>query len=245
MPDPEKRYILSTRIRVARNIIPFPFPPNMTEHQRREVENRAVQAIKFLPPDLAGDYISFADLAPTEYMELMEKKLAFPKGDRFQEAAGINRDFPTGRGVFLSRDKGFRIWVNEEDHLRVMAQSGDSDLSCVFNRLVLGLEVLGRHIAFSHDPTLGFLSSCPTNIGTAMRAGVHIRLKKLEQRPALLKDLVFRHHLQIRGTQGEKTAVDQGIFDISNARRLGVSANEIVQDLYTGLNAIIRTEKKL
>jgi len=245
MPDPEKKYILSTRIRVARNIAPFPFPPNMNEDQRRGVEKRAVQAMEFLPSDLTGTYISFNDLAQTQYLKLLEKKLVFPLGDRFQEAAGINQDFPTGRGVFLSRDKGFRIWVNEEDHLRIMALSGNSDLSEVFNRLILGLDALGRHMDFSHDPTLGFLSSCPTNIGTAMRAGVHIRLMKLEQRPTLLKELVSRHHLQIRGTQGEKTTVDQGIFDISNARRLGVSANEIVQDLHTGLKAIIHTEKNL
>jgi len=245
VPDPKNEYILSTRIRVARNIAPFPFPPNMTEGQRRRVEKNAVQAMASLPPDLSGTYISFAGLARTEYQKLIEKKLAFPKGDRFQEAAGINRDFPIGRGIFLSRDKGFRIWVNEEDHLRIMVQSPDSDISGVFNRLSLGLESLGRHMDFSRDPALGFLSSCPTNIGTAMRAGVHIRLIKLEQRPALLKDLVSRHHLQIRGTHGEKTAVEQGIFDISNARRLGVSANEIVKDLYTGLRAIIHTEENL
>lgn len=244
LPDPENRYILSTRIRVARNIAPLPFPPNMTADQRCLVEKKTVQAIDNLP-DLAGTYISFADLTRTEYLNLLEKKLAFPKGDRFQEAAGINKNFPLGRGVFLSRDKGFRIWINEEDHLRVMVLSKDSDVSGVFNRLILGLDALGGHMDFSHDPVLGFLSSCPTNIGTAMRAGVHIRLKKLESRPGLLKKIVSRHHLQIRGTRGEKTAVDKAVFDISNSRRLGVSANEIIEDLHTGLMAIIQTEKTL
>jgi len=245
LPDPDNQYILSTRIRVARNIAPLPFPPHMNTQQRGQVEKKAVQVMDSLPSDLSGTYTPFTDISPQAYQDLLEQKLAFPKGDRFQDAAGINRDFPLGRGLFMSRDQGFRIWVNEEDHLRIMVLSRDSNLSYVFNRLHRGLGALGNHLIFSQDKTLGFLSSCPTNIGTAMRAGVHIRLKKLEKQPELLKELVTEHHLQVRGTAGEKTAVEQGIFDISNAQRLGVSANDIIKDLHTGLTAIIQTEKKL
>ncbi len=244
-PDPDGKYIRSTRIRVARNLESFPFCCHIQAHDRVELESRVICALDRLPEDLSGEYIPFTDLAEDIYEDLVQKKLAFPKGDRFQEAAGLNRDFPLARGVFLSRDKGFRVWVNEEDHLRIMALESGPDLSAVFNRLCRGLGALGPHLEFAFDSRLGFLSSCPTNIGTAMRAGVHICLKKLEQRQDVLKAIVARHHLQIRGTCGEKTAVDQGVFDISNARRLGVSANQIVQDLHTGLLAIIETEKNL
>ncbi|WDP92799.1 MAG: arginine kinase [Desulfobacter sp.] len=243
--DPENRFIRSTRIRVARNLAALPFPPNMTADQRRQVENLASQAAGTLPGDLAGTYTKFSDLGAEAYQELLAERLAFPKGDRFQDAAGINSDFPLGRGVFLSADRGFRIWINEEDHLRIMALSPDSDIAGVFNRLVRGLEALGRQLDFAQDPDLGFLTACPTNIGTAMRAGVHICLEKLEKRPALLKRIVSSHHLQIRGTAGEKTAVDNAVFDISNARRLGVSARQIAEDLHAGLRAVIQAEKDL
>ena len=244
-PDPGGMYIRSTRIRVARNLKDFPFCCHISDRDRVELEKRIVRALDQLPEDLAGEYISFTDLARQAYANLVQRKLAFPKGDRFQESAGLNRDFPLARGIFLSRDKGFRVWVNEEDHLRIMAQESGPDLSSVFNRLCSGLDSLSPHLEFAFDSRLGFLSSCPTNIGTAMRAGVHIHLKKLEQRQDILEGIAARHHLQIRGTGGEKTAVDQGVFDISNARRLGVSANDIIQDLHTGLAAIIDTEKKL
>ncbi|PIE61732.1 MAG: arginine kinase [Desulfobacterales bacterium] len=243
--DPENRFIRSTRIRVARCIANMPFPPNMNIEQRLKVETLATQAAASLTGDLAGTYTAFSTLPPGVYDTLCAQKLAFPKGDRFQDAAGINADFPVGRGIYRSANQNFQIWVNEEDHLRIMALSQNSDIAGVFNRLARGLKGLCRHLEFAFDPSLGFLTACPTNIGTAMRAGVHICLEKLEKRQHLLKDIVSRHHLQIRGTSGEKTAVDNAIFDISNARRLGVSANDIVSDLHEGLKAVIQTEQSL
>ena len=243
--DPEGMFIRSSRIRVARNLNQLPFCPHMSAADRIELEKRTGDALGKLPPDLSGNYISFTDLSPDEYDAMRTQKLAFPRGDRFQESAGLNQDFPTARGVFLSRDQGFRVWVNEEDHLRVMALSANADLSGVFNRLLKGLNYLNVSLDFAFDPSLGFLSSCPTNIGTAMRAGVHIRLPKLDLHRDILKEAVTRHHLQIRGTGGEKTAVEKAVFDISNARRLGVSANQIICDLHDGLTEIIATEKKL
>lgn len=244
-PDPGGRFIRSARIRVARNLAALPFGPHMNARERLALEKQASLALNRLPHDLSGRYISFATLPPGEYDRLVRQKRAFPKGDRFQESAGLNRDFPIGRGIFLSRDNGFRVWVNEEDHLRIMAMASDADLAAVFNRLARGLACLEQGLVFACDPALGFLSSCPTNIGTAMRAGVHIRLKKLDRRRQVLEEIVHRHHLQIRGTGGEKTEVNQAVFDISNARRLGVSANRILLDLHAGLSDIIDAEQKL
>ena len=78
-----------------------------------------------------------------------------------------------------------------------------------------------------------------------MRAGVHIQLKKLEKNQALLKNLVAQYQLQIRGTGGEKTSVERGIFDISNTQRLGIPESRIIQNLHSGLAAIIEVEKSL
>ena len=242
--DPEQIFIRSSRIRAARNLSKFPFSGNMTPDQRLALEETVKHAFKILPEKLSGTYTSFTDLNENQFNTLLEKGLAFRKGDRFMDAAGINRDYPLGRGIFTSRDNVVRVWVNEEDHLRIIAQSPGGDIANVFNRLIQMIKALGDRLDFAFDRKKGFLTACPTNIGTAMRAGVHIHLKKLKENPFCLKTITRDHHLQIRGTGGEKTAVEKAVFDISNARRLGISANTILEDLYRGVQAIIQAEKK-
>jgi len=243
--DPDGRFIKSVRIRVARSIAGKPFSNHITCEQRLEVERQAIDATTALPPNLSGTYTRFSDLSQSQLDILVEEKLAFPKGDRFQEAAGMNREFPSGRGIFLSSDKRFRIWVNEEDHLRIMAVEKGADLGRVLNTFVTGLTHLERALNLCFDPDLGYLNACPTNLGTAMRAGVHIHLPKLAKKTDRLRQIVTAHHLQIRGTMGEKTAVENAVFDISNARRLGVCVDDILTDLHRGLATIIRTEQNL
>lgn len=245
MLDPGNEFILSTRIRVARNLTGFSFPAHIKTDQRQEVESLIVRAAASLPRELKGKYTSFSTLEPKEFKSLLEEKLAFGKGDRFMEAAGMNREFPEARGIFLSRDRRFRIWANEEDHLRIISMDKSPDIAGIFNRLVLGLSHLDNCLEFANHPYFGALTSCPTNIGTAMRAGVHVRLEKLETKPDLLNRIAAQHHLQIRGTQGEKTSVDQSVFDISNTRRLGLSEHQIISLLHAGVTAILQAEKNL
>jgi len=243
--DTEGRYIKSFRIRVARSLEAFPFCCHMELKHRLRVVSEVKDALATLPEDLSGRYISYSDLSPEPLADLVNQRLGFPKGDRFQEGAGMNRDFPHGRGVFISSDQQFRVWVNEEDHLRIMAVGQTSDMAGVFDCLIQGLNHLEERLGFSFDPKLGYLNACPTNIGTAMRAGVHIRLKKLEKNQDLLNKLITQYQLQIRGTGGEKTSVEKGIFDISNKQRLGIPETKIIQNIHSGLAAIIKAEKSL
>lgn len=243
--DPEARYIQSTRIRVARNMAGFSFPCHIHLSRRHALEKKIVSALRFLPAGLKGAYYSFEHTDKTVLKQLETENRLFPKGDRFQDAAGINADFPKCRGVYLSLDKQFMIWVNEEDHLRIISLENTSDLSRVYNRICTGLAHLNQHLDFAWDRRYGYLTSCPTNLGTAMRAGVHIQLEKLEQKKEILFSLVKAYNLQIRGTGGEKTAVDNAVFDISNRQRLGISESRIIQNLHAGLLAIISAEKRL
>ncbi|WP_020588172.1 phosphagen kinase [Desulfobacter curvatus] len=243
--DPKQTFIRSTRIRVARNLRRFPFSCNMNKDQRLALEETVKKAFKILPEILSGTYTAFTDLDEQQFNALLEKGLAFPKGDRFMDAAGINRDYPLGRGIFTSRDKVIRVWVNEEDHLRIIAQSPGGDIADVFNRLIEMIKALEAKLDFAFNQKKGFLTACPTNIGTAMRAGVHIHLGKLEQNLSLLETIARDHHLQIRGTGGEKTAIEKSVFDISNARRLGISANTILTDLHKGVQAVIQAETEI
>ncbi|WP_300456879.1 phosphagen kinase [Desulfobacula sp.] len=243
--DPEGSYIRSTRIRVARNLKGFSFPCHMTLSQRKELEQNILVALRGLKDDLKGKYVSFEQMDDTAFQRLKKEGLTFEKGDRFQEAAGMNADFPKCRGVFHSDNNQLLAWVNEEDHLRIISLEKTSDISTVYNRLCRALPALNSRLDFAWDKTYGYLTSCPTNIGTAMRAGVHIRLERLASKKNLLQVLARRWNLQIRGTRGEKTRVENAIFDISNRQRLGISEFGIIQNLYKGLLAIIAAEKNL
>ena len=244
-PDPARRYILSSRIRVARNLAGFAFTPHISARDRRQAAQQIQQALAALPAPLQGRYHPMDRLTPEQILTQAKAGKAFPPGDRFQAAAGITRGFPEARGVYAGHDGRFSVWVHEEDHLRIISQEKSGALSSVFNRLALALDHLARTLSFAWDPCLGFLNACPSNIGTAMRAGVHIRLPNLEQRPDQLRRLVRDHGLQIRGTAGEKTAVSGSVFDISNRKRLGIGELELIHSLHTGIAAIIETEKNL
>lgn len=233
--DPKKKYILSTRVRVARNVAQCTFANHIKLSERLLLEKTVADVLADLYEPFWGEYVNFEASTNTEIL--------FNKGDRFQDAAGLNSDFPKGRGIFYSKDKRFRVWVNEEDHLRIISQDSSGDLASVFNHLSLGVSILQKSLSFAIDEKYGNLTTCPTNIGTSMRAGVHIRLPKLNENVHLLNKITKEHQLQLRGTGGEKTEVENCVFDISNEKRLGLSEVSIIKGLYKGLCAIIEAEE--
>jgi creatine kinase/arginine kinase len=103
----------------------------------------------------------------------------FKEGDRFLEACGLNRDWPDGRGIFHNNEKTFLVWVNEEDQLRIISMQQGADIGAVFTRLSKACSHIETVAKFSHDEHLGYITSCPTNLGTALRASVHIQLPYL------------------------------------------------------------------
>jgi arginine kinase len=105
----------------------------------------------------------------------------YREGDRFLQACGLNRDWPNGRGIFHNKEKTFLVWVNEEDQLRIISMQPGADIHAVFDRLSRGAAEIEKVVKFAHDEHLGYITSCPTNLGTAMRASVHIKLPKLSK----------------------------------------------------------------
>ena len=98
---------------------------------------------------------------------------------------------------------------------------------------------------FAHDSHLGYITSCPTNLGTALRGSVHIKLPKLSQNKEEFQAIADKYYVQIRGIHGEHSESDDGVFDISNRRRLGRSEKQLVYDMIDGVRAMIEAEKKL
>jgi len=115
----------------------------------------------------------------------------------------------------------------------------------VFERLSRAAAHIETVAKFAHDEHLGYITSCPTNLGTAMRASVHIKLPKLMKEKEKFHEIAAKYHVQIRGIHGEHTETNDGVFDISNKRRLGRSEQELVQDMIDGVKALIEAEKAI
>jgi len=244
-PDPDGEFILSTRIRVGRNVAEMPLGPAISREQRNSIESLIAHSLRGLSGKLAGTYYPLSGMDEKIQNQLIADHFLFKAGDRFLDAAGLNRDWPDGRGIFHNQDKTFLVWVNEEDQLRIISMQKGGDIQAVFIRLVTAVKEIEKSVPFMFDPRLGYLTSCPTNLGTAMRASVHISLPKLSADMSAFKKITDAHHLQIRGIHGEHSESESCIFDISNRRRLGVTEVECVLDMYNGVVDLINKEKKM
>ena len=242
-PDPKGEYILSTRIRVGRNLKNTPLGSLISDKERNEVEQIIKTALMTLSGNLAGDYYPLNDMLEEKREEMINNHFLFKQGDRFLAAAGLNRNWPHGRGIYHNNKKDFLVWINEEDQMRIISMQKGGNIKEVFTRLTAALNQLEKQLSFSYCNHLGYISSCPTNLGTAMRASVHISLPLLSKDK--LEEITKKHHLQIRGIHGEHSASENAIFDISNQRRLGITEIEAIQDLYNGVLQLIKEEKKL
>jgi creatine kinase/arginine kinase len=120
-----------------------------------------------------------------------------------------------------------------------------ADIGAVFERLSRGAAEIEKIVKFAHDEHLGYITSCPTNCGTAMRASVHVKLPNLCKDMTQFQAIADKYYVQIRGIHGEHSESADGTFDISNKRRLGRSEKDLVQDMYDGVKAMITAEKAL
>ena len=120
-----------------------------------------------------------------------------------------------------------------------------ADIGAVFTRLSKACTHIESVAKFSHDDHLGYITSCPTNLGTALRASVHIALPKLGAKMADFQKIADQFNVQIRGIHGEHSESADHVYDISNKRRLGRSEVDLVQDMYNGVKAMIAKEKEL
>jgi len=241
----EQAMIISTRIRVGRNLADFPLGPGVSKSQRDQIEAYVQKACQSFTGELAGKYYSLGSMSEADRQNLIDEHFLFKEGDRFLEACGLNRDWPSGRGIFHNNAKTFLIWVNEEDQLRIISMQKGADIKEVFTRLSKAASLIEKEAKFAHDDHLGYITSCPTNLGTALRASVHIKLPYLAKNKDKFNAIADQFYVQIRGIHGEHTETDDGIFDISNKRRLGRSEKDLVQDMYNGVKAMIAAENEL
>ncbi len=242
--DPEGNYVVSTRIRVGRNFAKYAFPSAISAEDRAAMESEIVEALKQLPGTLKGEYFPLDGMSEEVRAKMVEDHFLFKQGDRFLESAGVNRDWPKNRGIFFSDDKKFLVWVSEEDSMRIISMQPGADIAEVFTRLATALNFINEKINFAFDDVRGYHTTCPTNLGTAMRASVHIKIPKFSASPNF-KAICGTLGLSIRGVHGEHSESSDGVYDSSNKRRLGVTEREIYEQLYNGVKKLIEIEKSL
>ncbi|KAL7474681.1 hypothetical protein ACHAW6_000645, partial [Cyclotella cf. meneghiniana] len=255
--DPDNKYIQSTRIRVARSLDGVRFPTTMSRAERRQVQSLIQECCRNFQSDRlsGGTYIPVLSMTTDQNLDLIERHILFDNPNEWTIAAGLGRDWPDGRGLYANvsdlthQTPDFMIWVNEEDHLRIMCLRKGGDIQGVFTTLMAGVRELERELRkhgweFAFHPKLGYLTSCPTNVGTTMRSSVHVRLVKLGRLPGF-QDLVQKLKLEVRGKYGETDRQYTGIFDISNAERLGKSEVHLINVMVKGVAKLIELERRL
>jgi len=245
----------SVRIRVGRSIQGFGLSPGITQEQRVGVETLFKGACQKFSGDLAGNYYALTGMDEKVRQQLVDDHFLFMSGDPNLKVAGMERDWPEGRGIFHNAEKTFLVWVNEEDQLRIISMQKGGDVKGVFERLARGIKAVGDSVKaesgkdFQISPKFGYVHSCPTNLGTGMRASVHVDLpgwtKEGDGGMGPLQKRCEELKVQPRGTRGESGGQTGHTYDISNKHRLGYSEVELVQCMIDGVNTLWKEDLEL
>lgn len=162
----------------------------------------------------------------------------------------MGRHWPDARGIYANDAKTFLVWCNEEDHMRIISMQKGADIKEVFTRFCTAVNkveevVKAEGYDFMHNDHLGYILTCPSNLGTGLRASVMIKLPLLSAREDFKKRLGDMK-LQARGGAGvDSLSNPEGIFDISNADRIGFSEVELVNTMINGTLEVIKLEQAL
>ena len=225
---------LSTRIRLARNLKEFPFPGKAEEGQRRAVLSKCMDAMTDMDSLKESTSLEVDDLSELDRQILVEKHLISPELSQVDE----------GSGIVLSSDRNCCVMINEEDHLRIQVLQPGLEFKKVWRRadeLDSGIE---SHVDYAYDSELGFLTACPTNLGTGLRASAMMHLPGLVMSKNMDKviNAVNQLGIAVRGLFGEGSDASGSIFQISNQQTLGESEDAIIDRLNETLKNIVKQE---
>ena len=227
--------VISTRIRLARNLAHLPFPSVMSVEQKKQVAERVFDAL----PEGEGQafrHVVMSSLSEVEALSMVERHLISP--------AFAARD--DGSALLLTPDDGVSIMVNEEDHLRIQVMCAGLDLDNAYQQADCWDNYLDTRLQFAFDDRLGYLTQCPSNLGTGMRASLMLHLPALQERGIVqqLASTVSKLGLTIRGMYGEGTKAEGAIYQLSNQVTLGITETEAIENLKTIAAQIIKEERK-
>lgn len=232
---PETDIVISTRIRLARNVADFPFLTQASAETRAKIETSVRREIEAAPLGKPVTYLSLGGLEAVDRTFLVERHLIS------RELAGADGE----RGLAFTEDETLGIMVNEEDHLRIQVLRSGFDLGPAFQDADRVDDLLEARMTWAFSPQFGYLTSCPTNVGTAMRISVMLHLpalvmaKQVERLFAAMTRISFT----VRGLYGEGTQATGDFYQISNQATLGKTEAEIVADMNEVVPNIARFER--
>ena len=231
--------VVSTRIRLARNLSDIPFPDRMSNEQKYQVVSKVENALsgaKF-GKDIILKKIEMDKIDDIVANALVERRIISP-------VFAKNR---IGRALFLSQDESVAILVNEEDHIRIQVLSAGSDLPVCLKIATEIDNFLDGKLSFAFDEALGYLTQCPTNLGTGLRASVMLHLPMMESGRMIenLSNTVSKLGMTVRGSMGEGTSSKGSLYQISNQVTLGISEQNAIDNLMSIVNQVIVREQNL
>lgn len=235
---PEDDIAVSTRIRLARNLSGLPFPARMTPEQRRELNLKVKNAVLQSNTPFAKSlkYIDMADVPQTEIAAMVERHIISP------EFAEENAD----RAIIISADESISIMIGEEDHVRIQVILGGLQLEKAYDTSEQLDSLLYNELHFAFDRSLGFLTECPTNLGTGLRASVMLHLPVTESNGEIssIAETVGKIGFTVRGMYGEGTKASASMYQVSNQITLGISEKNAIDNLKIITAQLIDKERK-
>ena len=229
--------VLASRIRLARNLEGIPFPQRAKEEQLVEVVAQLKESFGDLNTNSQNEYM-FIDLEKLPLLErlvLVEKHIISPNHAR--EAGS--------RALIVKKDTTVSVMVNEEDHLRIQCLMPGLNLKEAFSSANEVDDIIERKHTIAFNEQLGYLTSCPTNLGTGLRASVMVHLPALVLAGQInrIVNAVTQLGLTVRGLYGEGTEAVGNIFQISNQLTLGFTEQEIIDNLYSVVKQVVDHER--
>ncbi len=236
---PNGDVVCSTRVRLARNLARYPFPDRASLQQKEEIKEKAREALLSGNSILSKEFrfLPLEDLDQQAAVSLVERHIVSP--------GFISRR--QGKGVLISEDESVSIMINEEDHLRIQVLREGLSLQEAAETADRIDTLLSESLSFAFDPEFGYLTQCPTNLGTGMRASFMLHLPALQESGSMgrIASNLSKLGLALRGTYGEGTQVAGALYQLSNQITLGLSENEAIGNLSAIAGQLIEEERRL
>ena len=226
--------VVSTRVRLARNLDSYPFPCRISEKQQAEI-NKKVNDILLCDGSFNFRYIDMSQLSDTEAMAMAEKRLVSP--DFIKDR--------TAKALIVSDDETISIMLGEEDHIRIQVMRPGFDLEECYRVADKVDRILDAHLNYAFNEKLGFLTECPTNLGTGLRASVMMHLPAIQSAGLLnqIMTTIAKIGLTIRGTYGEGSSPLGAMYQISNQVTLDISEESAINNLKSIATQIMEQER--
>jgi protein arginine kinase len=235
-PITDESEILSSRVRLARNFKKYPFRRKLSPAAASAMVGEATEAVT-----MAGNFfrnLEMQTFSKTEQTVFLEKHIVSPEF--------INGNLP--KGLLISDDQNVSVMLNEEDHVRIQSIKPGDDLKSAFETASQIDDLIEERVEFAFHTEYGYLTACPTNTGTGLRASYMIHLPALSKSDNYLSTHLFsniaKFGVAIRGLYGEGTAPMGSIYQISNQNTLGKSEEDIIISLQSVTRNVIAQEQQ-